>query len=266
MQPPHMLDHLARRAGVGIAAPRHADAQRLQVRHRLGHLQRAGQRIHDRHLVDARHACPRDRLAQIELAGDDRFRALADRLARRLAKALHQSRRIRLRLTDLVEGRLHQHGRQGPRREPEALDAQVHHLVEARLEREHHEAAAERAREMHGRLAVADHRNIDQRTRLFERGVLHRADGEHLVTLGLGLERVVEDALDVQRHQVGVDHDVGGNMLAVGAFGHAGEVHLDPRARHLARTRGEAVEIRRHAAAVDQALVPDAHFELPGRL
>ncbi len=112
---------------------------------------------------------------------------------------------------------------------------------------------------MHRRLAVADHRDVDERARLLDRRVLHRAEREHVVALGLRAQGVVEDELRVQRCDVRIDHHFGGRVLAVDAFGHAVQVDLGARTRHRADPLAHAVEIGRHAAGVEQALVPDLH-------
>ena len=53
------------------------------------------------------------------------------------------------------------------------------------------EAAAEQAGEMHRRLAVADHRDVDQRARLLDRRVLHRAEREDVVAFGFSARKAL---------------------------------------------------------------------------
>ena len=94
MNPTRMLDHVLAGSRVRVAAPRHGDAEALEVRHRLGHLQRRGEAVDDGRVVDARDACARDRFAEVELPGNDRVGASSDRTARRDAKLLDQGARV----------------------------------------------------------------------------------------------------------------------------------------------------------------------------
>src|SRR5688572_7631357 len=112
---------------------------------------------------------------------------------------------------------------------------------------------------MHRRLAVADHRDVYERARLLDRRVLHRAEREDVVALGLRAQGIVENELRVERRDIGIDHHFGRRVPAVDAFGHAVQVDFRARARDRADSLAHAIEIGRHTAGVEQALVPDLH-------
>ena len=83
---------------------------------------------------------------------------------------------------------------------------------------------------------------------------------EHVVALGLRAQGVVENELRVQRRDVRIDHHFGRRALAVDALGHAVQVDFRARARDRADSLAHAIEIGRHTAGVEQALVPDLHL------
>ena len=174
-----------------------------------------------------------------------------------------------LRIADVFEGGVHQDGGQGALGEPELANAQIHHLVESRLDSENDKLAAESAGKMHRGLAVADHRDIQQRSNFGQARILHRADGEDIVAFGLRAKGIVEDELNVQRHHVRVDHDLCWGVRSVDAFRHAREGDFDARTGDQACALCQTFEIRWNATAFHQTLIPDAHCKSlhpPGRM
>ena len=112
---------------------------------------------------------------------------------------------------------------------------------------------------MHRGLAVADHRDIQQRSNFGQARILHRADGEDIVAFGLRAKGIVEDELNVQRHHVRVDHHLCRGVGSVDAFWHAREGDFDARTGDQASALCQTFEISWNATAFHQTLIPDAH-------
>src|SRR2546429_8699344 len=109
----------------------------------------------------------------MELARNDRLGTERYGFPGGVREALDERRGIVERMAYVGKaGALHQHRRQRALGKPEPLHPRVQHLIEALAERDDHEATAEQASEMHRRLAVADHRDLEQRARLLDRRVL----------------------------------------------------------------------------------------------
>ena len=214
---------------------------------------------HDRDAVDHRRAVDgvvaqrRKQQHRNAAAGDQHIDALGHQRPRLFGEQFRDLARQRLRFVGLQYlSRLERHrmGAGNPALQPVFGDLVMEPGNVARIDRDDAAALAELAAMEHRRFAERQNRNIDDRARFIEAGILEVADHEGIVALPLGPHRVADHFAGAAEF----DDGMGIGIVRRNALDVDRRAGIDDFIEMLA----QAIPIDLAVLVIDVALVPDA--------